>query len=75
MASSSLSVQNVDGDSIVVDYGDGTKVKQSTKTAWGTLSNVRGKLVGDTVRIYGALKSLEITGDSVTSLSFTAQKR
>lgn len=42
-----LSAEPVDGDSIVVDYGDGTKVKQSTKTAWGTLSNVRGKLVGD----------------------------
>ncbi|MDY6265692.1 MAG: hypothetical protein SPM31_01035 [Prevotella sp.] len=69
-----LSAEPVDGDSIIVDYGDSTKVKQSTKTAWGTLSNVRGKLVGDTVRIYGALKSLEITGDSVTSLSFTAQK-
>lgn len=42
-----LSAEPVDGDSIIVDYGDGTKVKQSTKTAWGTLSNVRGKLVGD----------------------------
>lgn len=69
-----ISAEPVEGDTIIVDFGDGTKVKKSTKTAWGTTANVEGKLLGNTVKIYGALKSLEVNKDSVTSLSFTGQK-
>lgn len=62
------------GDTLLVDYGDGTLVKKGTKTDWGTSSNIQGKLLGDTVRIYGVLKSLEITEVSATSLSFHGQE-
>ena len=61
-----ISAEPVEGDTIIVDFGDGTKVKKSTKTAWGTTANVEGKLLGNTVKIYGALKSLEVNKDSVT---------
>lgn len=69
-----ISAEPVEGDSIFIDFGDGTKVKKGTKTSWGTTTNVEGKVLGNTIKIYGALKSLEVNNDSVTSLSFTGQK-
>lgn len=69
-----ISAEPVTGDTIYIDFGDGTKVKKSTKTAWGTTASIEGKLLGGTVKIYGALKSLEVSKDSVTALSFSEQK-
>lgn len=55
-----FSVEPTEGDSIIVDFGDGKKVKKGTKTWWGTNSDVEGKLLGDTVRIYGAINTLDV---------------
>lgn len=62
------------GDTLLVDFGDGNQVKKGTKTYWGANANIQGKLLGDTVRIYGALKSLEVNEDAANSMAFYGQK-
>lgn len=59
---------------MLVDFGDGNQVKKGTKTYWGANANIQGKLLGDTVRIYGALKSLEVNEDAANSMAFYGQK-
>lgn len=48
--------------------------EKGTKTYWGANANIQGKLLGDTVRIYGALKSLEVNEDAANSMAFYGQK-
>ncbi|MDD6552526.1 MAG: hypothetical protein PUF37_02915 [Prevotellaceae bacterium] len=67
-SSFTFSAEPVEGDTVLVDYGDGTKVKKGTKTYWGSNASVQGKLLGDTVRIYGALKSLDVAGELLSSI-------
>lgn len=62
------------GDTLLVDFGDGNQVKKGTKTYWGANANIQGKFLGDTVRIYGALKSLEVNEDAANSMAFYGQK-
>lgn len=68
-----FSAELVEGDSIYVDWGDGALLRHSTKTSWGATANISGKLLSNTIYIYGALKTLEAKGDSISSLSFVDQ--
>lgn len=38
-----FSVEPTEGDSIIVDFGDGKKVKKGTKTWWGDKLGCRGQ--------------------------------
>lgn len=69
-----FSVEPTEGDSIIVDFGDGKKVKKGTKTWWGTNSDVEGKLLGDTVRIYGAINTLDVPEQQITSIAFYGEQ-
>ena len=70
----SFSADVKDADSVRVDWGDGKIVTHKTKTSWGTTASVSGKVLSDTVIIYGPLKTLELQKDSVFSLSFKNQQ-
>lgn len=69
-----FSVEPTEGDSIIVDFGDGKRVKKGTKTWWGTNSDVEGKLLGDTVRIYGAINALDVPEQQITSIAFYGEQ-
>lgn len=68
-----FSAEPVEGDSISVDWGDGVLLRHSTKTSWGATAKISGKLLSNTIYIYGALKTLELQDDSITELSFVDQ--
>lgn len=61
-------------DSVYVDWGDGQrKSYKDGKQSWHTDTWVHGKLLGDTITMYGAIKRIDIDRDSVTVLQFANQ--
>ena len=70
-----FNVELADGqDSVYVDWGDGQrKSYKDAKQYWLTDTWVHGKLLGDTITMYGGIKRIDIDHDSVTVLQFANQ--
>lgn len=63
-------------DSVYVDWGDGQrKGYKEGQRSWHTNTWVHGKLLADTIRMYGAIKRIDIDDDSVTVLQFQNQPK
>ena len=54
-------------DAITVDWGDGVEKNYFTANFWNTFTKATGNLKGETVKISGKLKSLEIKDAGVTA--------
>ena len=54
-------------DVLTVDWGDGVEKTYFQSNFWNTYVSATGKLKGETVKISGNLKTLEIKGAGVTS--------
>lgn len=54
-------------DALTVDWGDGVEKTYVPSNSWNTYVSATGKLKGETVKISGNLRTLEIKGAGVTS--------
>ena len=59
-------------DVLTVDWGDGVEKTYFQSNFWNTYVSATGKLKGETVKISGNLKTLEIKGAGVTSFGCTS---
>ncbi len=67
-------------DSVYVDWGDGKRVSyKKGRNSWNSNTYVSGKLLNDTIHVYGSLAQLNIDGsqygDSLTVLQFKNQSK
>lgn len=67
-------------DSVYVDWGDGKRVSyKKGRNSWNSNTYVSGKLLNDTIHVYGSLAQLNIDGsqygDSLTVLQFKNQAK
>lgn len=61
-----------DADKVYVDWGDGT-IKEAQLEGWSSSKKCTGKLLSDTVRVYGDFKELEVSESKVSYLKLSAQ--
>ena len=54
-------------DALTVDWGDGVEKTYFTSNFWNTNITAKGTLKGETVKVSGNMKTLEIKGAGVTS--------
>lgn len=63
-------------DSVYIDWGDGVrKSYKQGRYSWNNDTFVSGKLLADTIHVYGSLSRLDVPDDSITVLQFKNQTR
>ena len=63
-----------DNDKVYVDWGDGSQ-KEAQLEGWSSSKKFTGKLLGDTVRVYGNFKEFEVSEAKVVYLRLLKQPK